>query len=166
MKLSEIENNIQHGDIILIRKNRFISKAICTWTNSFFSHVGVIVKHGDKWFIVDSNEKGVDIDPLVRRLETTEAVSILRPKASKVKINKAVKKLEKFTDTKTPYDFLLFLRIAIETAIKVKLNFNTKGFTCSEFSALYLSLLSFNHGLKENCIPQEFAKVSQLKKII
>ena len=81
MKLPE--KHLKHGDIIAIRRDRWLSKAIATWTSSHWSHVGLVVRYGDEWFIIDSNEKGVDIDFLERRLESVEDLTILRPKTKK-----------------------------------------------------------------------------------
>ena len=159
MKLPE--KHLKHGDIIAIRRDRWLSKAIATWTSSHWSHVGLVVRYGDEWFIIDSNEKGVDIDFLERRLESVEDLTILRPKTKKYKITKAVAELEKFCKVKTRYDLPL-----VKTAINVNLNLNSKGFTCTELMALYISLLGIDHKLNKACTAQDFLEIEELTKII
>lgn len=166
MKLEEIEKDLKHGDIIIIRRNRWLSKAIAKWTGSAWAHTGIVVRYGDEWFIIDSNEIGVRIDFLQYRLASTEAVAILRPEVPKGRITNAIRIVEEYAKNETPYDFKLFFRTALKTAIGLNLNLNGKGFTCTEFCAYYLTLLNFNHGLSATPIAEDFFNICNLKRIL
>jgi hypothetical protein len=166
MKLSKIEQHLKHGDLIIIKRNRWLSTLISKWTNSKWSHIGIVVRYGDEWFIIDSNERGVEIDFLTCRLEDVSEATIIRPKASKTKITHAVAGIEELCKTKTPYDYLLFLRTAIKNAIRIDLNISSKGFMCTELAAFYLALLNTDiSSLKITSIPEEFIDIPGMKTI-
>lgn len=70
----EIKDNLKTGDLIFLSGPTFGEKAIKLYTNSYFSHVGLIIKENNKLFIFESDlgqgyRKGVRMIPLEEKLQ-------------------------------------------------------------------------------------------------
>lgn len=65
----DLSFEIQSGTLIAWRGKNLFSKIVQIFTRSSFSHVGIAVEFGGKFFVIDAKEgKGVQITPLFIRL--------------------------------------------------------------------------------------------------
>ncbi len=54
MSYEEFTKNIKSGDLILFSGNAWYSKIIEYFTNSKYSHIGIVLQDGEKWWLLES----------------------------------------------------------------------------------------------------------------
>lgn len=154
---------VKNGDIMLFRGKRLLAKTIQYFDSAKFNHVGVVFESAKRFFIIDSNARGVRPDFLSDRCIGYEEVSILRPhKHSSEEINLAIESIMGLADEKIRYDFLLLPRIAISRKLKIDLQRlgTDKRDICSEWTRRYAQALGvkcFDNGTW--ITPQDFLRL-------
>jgi len=53
LKYSNIKNKLDTGDLLLFSSNDYIGRVIRKFSNSYFSHCGIVVKQSDKLYILE-----------------------------------------------------------------------------------------------------------------
>jgi ribosomal protein S6 len=165
-KYDFVRDEIKNGDIVLYRGTSFLSKTIQRLDQAYYNHVGIVWRPADKEIdrvlTLDMWTKGISCVPLSRRMYGYDDFCIIRPDASKAKINKAISKvIEKWDGSEIKYDNFLLLRIAIIKKSGIDLTGLGKKdkFICSELVQLYCDLLGFDTYSFLNIIsPEDFRR--------
>jgi len=170
---NEIRHTIGSGWIVLFRGKSLLSKTIQFFDKAYFNHAGVVVKYGDRLFIIDSNARGVHPEFLSHRISQYEDVCFLQPLYSKEILDSAVEKVLSKAEEGIKYDFLLLPQIAIKRyfGIKIKMNDNKRRDICSEFVRRYTLEIGSNTYSQESLgsveiSPQDFVRNIDLEYVI
>lgn len=142
-KYKAIREDLQTGDIVFCNGNYLFSKLIRRFTNSIWSHVGVIYKDEtlSRVLILESEKAfGVRLAPLSKYIKDYHGknkpykgmvvVARLVPAISKEKLNKAISfGLDELTK---PYDNWEVVRVAIRTFFGIGKKERNREYICSE----------------------------------
>jgi len=160
-----VRPKIQSGDIMLFRGNHLLARAIQFFDSARYNHIGVVYESLGRFFIIDSNEKGVRPDFLSERCMKYEEVAILRPIGKyTANINSAIESIMALADEKIKYDFLLLPRIAIarKLGIDIKRLGEENRDICSEWTRRYVQALGITCYDNGSWItPQDFIRLGQ-----
>lgn len=155
---------IRNGDIILIRGNSLLAKAI-NWgdakngVNAYFNHALVVMKEDDRLLALESEAHGVRPDFLSEVVRSSIDFTILHPLVEKQRIDDAVNAAFDEGAAGIPYNYamlpkvLLYRKLGLNLA---KLGDNNHREICSVFAAwTYGSLLPLTCYAKDR-IGQDF----------
>lgn len=144
------------GDIVLSRGQSIVSDLICWYTNSEWSHAGILISHDE--FIDAMAFKGVRIGYL-SQLDNYEIYRVSSLTAADR--NKIVKLC--YEKLGMPYDFiqaaLLFWRILIDALYEYKDDPYPEKYICSEFVAEIFATVGITFGkYVDNVLPKHIAQ--------
>lgn len=134
---------ISNGDIILIRRNSLLARAI-NWgdakngVNAYFDHALVVMKEGDRLLALESEAHGVRPDFLSEVVRSSIDFTILHPLVDKQRIDDAVNAAFDEGAAGIPYNYamlpkvLLYRKLGLNLA---KLGDNNHRDICSVFAA-------------------------------
>ncbi|MGJ3501130.1 hypothetical protein [Piscirickettsia salmonis] len=135
---------LSSGDVIAYRGNSIISSIVRWWTESPYSHIGVIWKIKDQLFFVEALIfKGVRIIPIEKLPADYEVI-----KTQVTLLGEA----EAFILQHLADDYSLI--DAIRAGLGLKQN-NSKGWQCAEFAAQILKRCGLRLPERENLTPIE-----------
>lgn len=165
MKCSEYYNvrkELKDGDMPIYRGNGVMSKLIQTFDNSYYNHIGVVKKVGDRLFTVEMWNKGIHFIPLSRRMDSYEHFCIARVKnKTQEEFSSALDTLIEKIERDVQYDYFLLPRVAFykKTGIDlVGLGSRTRNI-CSELAQTFTNSLKVRCYEDTNLItPQDFLR--------
>lgn len=143
-KYELLRPQIQHGDMILFRGKGLMGSLICASDNSYYSHIGIVFKSQDRFFIIDSNKHGVSPKFLSTVIAESVDFCIVRPLAwSESNIINALNKIIDAAEKNISYDFGSIIQILLYRKLHITCHFdNDNRDTCSEFVRRYVRQLS------------------------
>lgn len=140
---------IMEGDIVLFSHTRLFDRLVKWFTNSDYSHIGIIYSAGGKSIKV-GEAWGTGFDIRKRRVEEIHACKVRR---SKTQLKNVQKNLNKYIGSR--YDKLNILGLILYKFIRLRVfETSAKNLTCSEASARFL----FDSSLKKINFETEFNK--------
>jgi len=168
-----VRPNVKTGDLMLFRGKSLLAKTIQYFDDAKWNHIGVVFRTAGRFFIVDSNRRGVHPEFLSERCMDNVEVAVIRPRtAFHQEKQKAMCKLMSEADAGIKYDFSLLARIAIarKTGVDLAALGNEKKDICSEFARRYALKVGMTHyDNRPNWItPQDFVRMhnSQAAELI
>ena len=76
MSYEEFTKTIKSGDLILFSGNAWYSKIIEYFTNSKYSHIGIILQEGEKWWLLESGYESYSSTKKVFGVQLTDLEKI------------------------------------------------------------------------------------------
>lgn len=106
--LTEIEQNLQTGDIILISSEGFVPEIIQRFQGNKWNHAGIIIKIESDCYISEATENGVIFSPLSKYFSNTDHydIRVLRYRKDLNYNRKKIITRLALTSTNRGYDFL------------------------------------------------------------
>lgn len=163
-----VRGQIQAGDIVLYRGNGILARMIQYFDSAHWNHVGMVEQIGDRLVTIEMWNKGIQLIPLSRRVDSYKEFAVLRPIAPAEDKKKGLVELVNCWDRDEKYDYWLLPRIAIykKTGINLKVLGKNKRNICSELAQKYTNAIGLNcYKDLELPTPQDFIRKINLSEV-
>ena len=139
-KYEQLRPQLKHGDIILFRGKGMMGSLICATDSSYYSHIGIVFKSQDRFFIIDSNKHGVSPKFLSTVIGQSIDFCIVRPLAwTELQITAALNKTIDAAEKNISYDFGSIVQIMLYRKLHITCKSDTDSRDiCSEFVRRYV----------------------------
>ncbi|QQS37459.1 MAG: hypothetical protein IPM56_05755 [Ignavibacteriales bacterium] len=141
--------SLKPGDLVLFSHTRFFDKLVRWFTNSEFSHAGIVYEIGEKYILV-GEAWGTGFDIRKRRVKEIYSCRVRRSSIDLVDVLPVIKKY-----VGSPYDKLNIFGLVFYKYFRIKFfETSANNLTCSEASARFF-YDSSNKGIN---FEKEFSK--------
>lgn len=143
-KYQRIRPSLTDGCLILLSKNRIVSKIIRNCDKSEFSHVGIVFEKLGRWFIIDSNAQGVHPDLLSERIKISNNFCFIEPTVDPFVIETEMQKAILYSERGIKYDFSNGIKELINRKFGTSLRITQRDEhdICSDYTSNYAINLS------------------------
>lgn len=129
------------GDVLICKRNSFLSKMIQLVTKSNWSHTAIIVEFFGQIYVADMQKKGIELNPIDEwKLKWNyEFICFRNVDVERFNENEIGEKIVSVVGSKTKYDFFTFIFRIPYKLITKKYKFKgdeieTKRMICSQFT--------------------------------